>query len=67
MEAKPPDEALRREGRSYASRLTVNIPKETLTALKIHAAQRDTTIREVVTDLIHDAIETNERRRNPHA
>lgn len=56
MEAKPPDKALRRDGRSYASRLTVNIPKDTLTALKIHAAQRDTTIREVVTDLIEREI-----------
>lgn len=56
METKPPDKALRRDGRSYASRLTVNIPKDTLTALKIHAAQRDTTIREVVIDLIERAI-----------
>lgn len=56
MEAKPPDNALRRDGRSYASRLTVDIPKTTLTALKIHAAQHDTTIREVVTDLIEREI-----------
>lgn len=59
MEMKPADEALRRDGRSYASRLTVSIPKDTLTALKIHAAQRDTTIRKVVTDLIEREI-TNE-------
>ncbi|MBB3743510.1 hypothetical protein FHX10_003009 [Rhizobium sp. BK591] len=33
-------------------RLSVDLPSGTLTALKIHAARQETTIREVVTDLI---------------
>jgi hypothetical protein len=45
-----------REGRSHASRLTVDLPRETLTALKIHAAAHETTIREVVTDLVRREI-----------
>lgn len=56
METKSTDNALRRAGRSHASRLTLNIPKATLTALKIHVAQRQTTIREIVTDLIEKEI-----------
>ena len=42
--------------RERADRLTVDLPAGTLTALKIHAAQRETTIREVVTDLIEREI-----------
>ncbi len=56
METKPAHNALRREGRSRASRLTVTIPKDTLTALKIHAAQHETTIRGIVIDLIENEI-----------
>lgn len=33
-------------------RLTVDLPAGTLTALKIHVAQRELTIREIVTTLI---------------
>ncbi|NVP54741.1 MULTISPECIES: hypothetical protein [Rhizobiaceae] len=42
--------------RERADRLTVDLPAGTLTALKIHVAQRETTIREVVTDLIEREI-----------
>jgi len=43
--------------RRYRSeRLTVELPAGTLTALKIHVAQREVTIREVVTRLVQDAI-----------
>lgn len=42
----------RRERRSHTSRLTVDLPSGTLTALKIHVARRETTIRAVVTSLI---------------
>lgn len=42
--------------RRPAERLSVDVPPGTLAALKIHAAQRDTTIREVVTDLIEREI-----------
>lgn len=38
-------------------RLTVDLPTGTLAALKIHVAQRETTIREVVTMLIKKEIE----------
>lgn len=37
-------------------RLTVDLPPGTLTALKIHVAQRETTIREVVTALVKKEI-----------
>ncbi|QWW74274.1 hypothetical protein [Agrobacterium pusense] len=43
---------LRRDGRSRAERLTVELPTGTLTALKVHVAQRETTIRAFVTDLL---------------
>lgn len=45
-----------RERRSHADRLTVDLPSGTLTALKIHAARRETTIRAVVTSLIQREI-----------
>lgn len=50
------DPQARPSRRDRADRLTVNLPAGTLTALKIHVAQRETTIREVVTDLIERAI-----------
>ncbi|MET4687669.1 hypothetical protein [Sinorhizobium fredii] len=56
MEKKSRNNTRPREGRSHVSRLTINIPKGTLTALKIHVAQRETTIREIVTDLIEKEI-----------
>jgi hypothetical protein len=46
-----------RERRSHASRLTVELTQETMTALKIHAATRQKTIREVVTDLVRKEVE----------
>ncbi|MQX78117.1 hypothetical protein [Sinorhizobium medicae] len=46
----------RRDRRSRAERLTVDLPAGTLTALKIHVAQRETTIREVVTNLVRQEI-----------
>ncbi|MCZ7932351.1 hypothetical protein O9X90_08515 [Agrobacterium leguminum] len=42
--------------RSRADRLTVDLPSGTLTALKVHAAQHEMTIREVVTSLVQKAI-----------
>jgi len=39
-----------------ADRLTVDLPTGTLTALKIHAAEKQTTIRDVVTALIKEEI-----------
>lgn len=45
-----------RDQRSRAERLTVDLPAGTLTALKIHVAQRETTIREVVTGLVQKEI-----------
>lgn len=48
--------ALRRGRRSYVHRLTVDLPKGTLSALKSHAVQRETTIREFVTGLIETAV-----------
>lgn len=52
METKTRNNPLRREGRSHAERLTVELPTGTLTALKVHVAQRETTIRAFVTDLL---------------
>ncbi|MGO7727952.1 hypothetical protein [Rhizobium leguminosarum] len=46
----------RPDDRTRAERLTVNLPAGTLAALKIHVAQREKTIREVVTDLIQNEI-----------
>lgn len=56
METKSRNNPLRREGRSRAERLTVELPTGTLTALKIHAAQRETTIRAFVTSLLQKAL-----------
>lgn len=42
-------------------RLTVDLPPGILTALKVHAARRGTTIKEVVTDLVQTAL----NRKNP--
>ncbi len=50
------DNVLRRDRRSRVKRLTVDLPGDALTALKIHAAERETTIRELVTSLIEQAI-----------
>lgn len=57
MGTKSKNNLLRRDERSHAERLTVELPKGTLTALKIHAAQRETTIRALVTDLLQTALE----------
>ncbi|TBA44972.1 hypothetical protein ELH62_22510 [Rhizobium ruizarguesonis] len=59
MKTKDMNALLRRGRRSRAERLTVDLPTGTLVALKIHAAQRETTIREVVTRLVLTAL--NER------
>ncbi|MGO8332108.1 hypothetical protein ACC778_08280 [Rhizobium ruizarguesonis] len=40
------------KNRHPRERLSVDLPSGTLTALKIHAALQETTIREVVADLI---------------
>lgn len=37
-------------------RLTVDLPSGTLTALKVHAAQRELTIREVVVTLLQKTL-----------
>lgn len=52
MAMKTRNNPLQREGRSRAERLTVELPKGTMATLKIHVAQRETTIRAFVTDLI---------------
>ena len=57
METKTKNNPLRREGRSRAERLTVELPTGTMTTLKIHVAQRETTIRALVTDLLQTALE----------
>ncbi|WP_331373411.1 hypothetical protein [Sinorhizobium chiapasense] len=57
MEKNSRNNTLQRDERSHASRLTVTIPKGTLTALKVHVARRDTTIREMVTGLIEREID----------
>jgi hypothetical protein len=44
------------ERQRRADRLTVDLPIGTLTALKIHAAQNQTTIRDVVTALIQKEV-----------
>lgn len=46
-----------RDRRSYVSRLTVVLPSETMTALKIHAAARRMTIREIITDMVRKELE----------
>lgn len=56
MGTKSRNNLLRRDERSRAERLTVELPTGTLTALKIHAAQRETTIRALVTDLVQTAL-----------
>lgn len=45
-------ETLTRQRRDCVARLSVSLPRDTLMRLKIHAAQHETTIRDVVTDLI---------------
>jgi hypothetical protein len=52
----------RRDRQSRAERLTVDLPAGTLTALKVHVAQRETTIREVVTNLVQNEIEREGKR-----
>ncbi|WP_153511161.1 hypothetical protein [Rhizobium rhizogenes] len=48
--------------RKSPQRLTVNLPPGTLAALKIHAVQRETTIREVVTILVQTVLEQKGKR-----
>lgn len=57
METKSKNNPLLRDGRSRAERLTVELPAGTLMALKIHAAQRETTIRAFVTSLVQTALD----------
>ncbi|MGX5722829.1 hypothetical protein [Shinella zoogloeoides] len=57
MKVKTDNTAQGRGGRSFARKLTVEMPAETLTALKIHAAQRQTTVRQIVTRLVAAEIE----------
>jgi hypothetical protein len=56
MAPAPSNHQARPPRRDRADRLTVDLPAGTLTALKIHAARQETTIREVVTDLIEKEI-----------
>lgn len=56
MNKKDANTLPRRERRSHADRLTVDLPAGTLTDLKIHVARRETTIRAVVTSLIQREI-----------
>lgn len=56
METKSINNSPRRDERSRAERLTVELPTGTLTALKIHVAQRETTIRALVTGLVQTAL-----------
>ena len=49
------------EDTSRGKRLTVDLPAGTLAALKIHVAQRETTIREVVTSLLIKEIKGDAR------
>jgi len=56
MNKKDANALPRRDRRSHADRLTVDLPSGTLMALKIHVARRETTIRAVVTSLIQREI-----------
>lgn len=47
-----------RHRRDCVSRRSVILPRDTLMRLKIQAAQHETTIRDVVTDLITNKIST---------
>jgi hypothetical protein len=50
------DRHTERKAQRRPERLTVDVPPGTLTALKIHAALHNTTIREVITGLVHQAL-----------
>lgn len=56
--SKTPNDTYRRGRRSRAERLTVDLPAGMLAVLKVHVAQRETTIREIVTVLIQDEIDS---------
>lgn len=56
MEQDTQDSLLSQSRRNGAERLTVELPAGTLTALKIHAARRERTIREIVTKLVESEI-----------
>lgn len=44
--------------RADIARLSVTLPRDTLMQLKIHAAQNETTIRDLVTDLVTKKVTT---------
>jgi glycerol-3-phosphate dehydrogenase len=46
----------RRDRRSHAERLTVDLPEGARTALKIHAARNQTTIRELIVSLVQNIL-----------
>lgn len=56
MKTKDTGNLPRQDRRRRAERLTVDLPAGTLTALKVHVAHCETTIREVVTNLVHQEI-----------
>ncbi len=56
-ETKRPETSTRQR-RDCVARLSVSMPRDTLMRLKIHAAQQETTIRDIVTDLITKKIAT---------
>lgn len=62
MKTKTTKTLPRRDRRSRAERLTVDLPAGTLTALKIHVARHRTTIREVVTKLVQHEIRQEGKR-----
>ncbi|MEW9616568.1 hypothetical protein AB3G45_22425 [Shinella sp. S4-D37] len=52
MKVKTENTAQGRGGRSFARKMTVEMPAETLTALKVYAARRQTTVREIVIEAV---------------
>ncbi|MBB4283902.1 hypothetical protein GGE43_004751 [Agrobacterium tumefaciens] len=56
MAAAPPNHQAGSPRRDRADRLTVDLPSGTLTALKVHAAQREMTIREIVVALLRTTL-----------
>lgn len=56
MKVNPDHTAQERGGRSFTRKMTVEMPIAVLTELKIHAARRQTTVREIVVALVKKEI-----------
>lgn len=56
MKIKSENTAQGRGGRSFTQKMTVEIPTSILTELKIHAARRQATVREIVVALVKKEI-----------